>query len=124
VAVSYSINVVLIDDDINSCHIIEDLLDDYKRINLRGYATDIGSFQLLVKKTKPDVALMDINMPEMDGVETTRQALQKYPDLHILVLSMYSDIEYYNTMIELGVKGFILKDIDNNELGKLINYIR
>ncbi len=76
-----------------------------------------------LENIKPDVILMDINMPEMDGVETTRQALLKYPDLLILVLSMYSDIEYYNTMIDLGVKGFILKDIDNNELAEAIRRV-
>jgi DNA-binding NarL/FixJ family response regulator len=69
------------------------------------------------------VALMDINMPEMDGVETSKKALEIYPDLHILVLSMYSDVEYYNTMIDLGVKGFILKDIDNNELTDAIRRV-
>lgn len=72
---------------------------------------------------QPEIALMDINMPEMDGVETTKRALEIYPDLHILVLSMYSDVEYYNTMIDLGVKGFILKDIDNNELTEAIRRI-
>jgi DNA-binding NarL/FixJ family response regulator len=66
---------------------------------------------------------MDINMPEMDGMETTRQALLKFPDLHVLVLSMYSDVEYYNTMIELGVKGFVLKDIDNKELADAIRKV-
>jgi DNA-binding NarL/FixJ family response regulator len=80
-------------------------------------------FLKYLTEIKPDVVLMDINMPEMDGVETTRQALLKYPGLLILVLSMYSDIEYYNTMIDLGVKGFILKDIDNKELADAIRKV-
>ncbi len=73
-------------------------------------------FLTFLDNLKPDIALMDINMPEMDGVETTKRALNKCPGLNVLVLSMYGDIEYYNTMIDLGVKGFILKDIDNSEL--------
>lgn len=72
---------------------------------------------------KPDVVLMDINMPEMDGIETSKRAIEKYPDLNILVLSMYSDIDYYNTMIDIGVKGFILKDIENKELANAIRKI-
>jgi DNA-binding NarL/FixJ family response regulator len=80
-------------------------------------------FLKYLEDVKPDVALMDINMPEMDGVETTRQALIHHPGLFILVLSMYSDIEYYNTMIDLGVKGFILKDIDNKELTDAIRKV-
>ena len=65
---------------------------------------------------RPDLVLMDINMPEMNGVEATRKALQVYPDLNVLVLSMFGDEEYYHSMIELGVKGFILKDADASEL--------
>ena len=76
-----------------------------------------------LESLKPDVVLMDINMPEMDGVETTRRALEKFDDLNVLVLSMYGDIEYYNTMIDLGVKGFVLKDIDNDELADAIRRV-
>ena len=72
---------------------------------------------------KPDVVLMDINMPEMNGVEASKQALLKYPDMNILILSMFSDVEYYNTMIDIGVKGFILKDIDNDQLYDAIHKI-
>ncbi|MBN1951114.1 MAG: response regulator transcription factor [Bacteroidales bacterium] len=86
-------------------------------------ASNGKEFVFFLENMKPDLVLMDINMPEMDGVETTRQALQKYPDLNVLVLSMYGDVEYYNTMIDLGVKGFILKDIDNNELTNAIRKI-
>jgi DNA-binding NarL/FixJ family response regulator len=76
-----------------------------------------------LKEIKPDVVLMDINMPEMDGVQASKSAIEKYPDLNILVLSMYSDIEYYNTMIDIGVKGFILKDIENKELATAIRKV-
>jgi DNA-binding NarL/FixJ family response regulator len=86
-------------------------------------ASNGKEFMFFLNNLKPDVVLMDINMPEMDGVETTRQALAKYPDLNVLVLSMYSDVEYYNTMIDLGVKGFILKDIDNTELTSAIRKV-
>jgi DNA-binding NarL/FixJ family response regulator len=72
---------------------------------------------------QPDVILMDINMPIIDGVEATRKALEKYPDLKILVLSMFGEVDYYNTMIDLGVKGFILKDIDNEELIEAIRKV-
>jgi DNA-binding NarL/FixJ family response regulator len=86
-------------------------------------ASNGKQFLEFLKNYKPDVVLMDINMPELDGIETTRQALMEYPDLNVLVLSMYSDIEYYNTMISLGVKGFVLKDIDNDELAVAVRKV-
>jgi DNA-binding NarL/FixJ family response regulator len=86
-------------------------------------ASNGKQFLKFLENLKPEVVLMDINMPELDGVETTRRALEIYPDLHIIVLSMYDDVEYYNTMIDLGVKGFILKDIDNNELADALRKV-
>jgi DNA-binding NarL/FixJ family response regulator len=86
-------------------------------------ASNGKQFLNFLQNLKPEVVLMDINMPELDGVETTRRALEIYPDLHIIVLSMYDDVEYYNTMIDLGVKGFILKDIDNDELADALRKV-
>jgi DNA-binding NarL/FixJ family response regulator len=86
-------------------------------------ASNGKQFLHYLQNLKPEVVLMDINMPEMDGVETTQRALEIYPDLQIIVLSMYDDVEYYNTMIDLGVKGFILKDIDNDELADALRKV-
>ena len=71
----------------------------------------------------PDLVLMDIAMPVMDGVEASRQALEKYPDLKILTLSSFGDEHYYYKMVEAGVKGFILKDSNFSELNQAINTI-
>jgi DNA-binding NarL/FixJ family response regulator len=86
-------------------------------------ASNGKEFLQLLEKLKPDLVLMDINMPIMNGIEASKQALLKFPELNILVLSMYGDEEYYNTMIDLGVKGFLLKDADTSELKTAINKI-
>lgn len=57
-----------------------------------------------------DVVLMDIEMPEMNGIEATEAALRLKPDLKIIVLSMYGDEQYYYKMVDAGVKGFVLKN--------------
>ena len=57
-----------------------------------------------------DVVLMDIEMPEMNGIEATELALRLKPDLKIIVLSMYGDEQYYYKMVDAGVKGFVLKN--------------
>lgn len=67
-----------------------------------------------------DVVLMDIEMPEMNGIEATREALRLYPDLKIIVLSMYGDEQYYYQMIDAGAKGFMLK---NTGIENVINGI-
>ncbi|MBK8806223.1 MAG: response regulator transcription factor [Bacteroidales bacterium] len=59
---------------------------------------------------KPDVVLMDIEMPEMNGIETTQLAMSKCPDLKVIALSMYSYENYYSQMIDAGAKGFLLKN--------------
>lgn len=56
-----------------------------------------------------DVVLMDIEMPEMNGIEATEKALHLRPGLKVIVLSMYGDEQYYYKMVDAGVKGFVLK---------------
>lgn len=60
--------------------------------------------------TECDVVLMDIEMPEMNGIEATREALHLHPELKIIVLTMYGDEQYYYQMIDAGAKGFMLKN--------------
>ena len=67
-----------------------------------------------------DVVLMDIEMPEMNGVEATEVALRMKPNLKIIVLSMYGDEQYYYKMVDAGVKGFVLK---NSGIEKVITAI-
>lgn len=57
-----------------------------------------------------DIVLMDIEMPEMNGIEATERALFLKPDLKVIVLSMYGDEQYYYKMVDVGVKGFLLKN--------------
>jgi DNA-binding NarL/FixJ family response regulator len=71
----------------------------------------------------PDVILMDISMPVLNGYDTTVSALKKYPDLNIIILTMLSDEQYYLKMIEAGVKGFIQKKTGVDELFRSIEEV-
>ncbi len=110
------IQVALVDDHQLFRSGINFIIDDTEDIEVAFEASNGQEFLNFLKEFQPDLVLMDINMPVLDGVEATRRALEQFPDLKVLVLSMFGEVDYYNTMIDLGVKGFILKDIDNEEL--------
>jgi DNA-binding NarL/FixJ family response regulator len=79
-------------------------------------ASNGKEFIELIGIEKIDLALMDIAMPALDGVETTKQALLLQDDLKIIALTMYSDDSYYKKMIDAGVSGFLLKEAEINEV--------
>ncbi len=82
-----------------------------------------NEFLDIIDKHKPDVVLMDIDMPVLDGIETTKRAIKRHPDLKILTLSMFGDERHYREMINAGAKGFILKSSDIQELELAIKTI-
>lgn len=67
-------------------------------------------FLELLKTKRPDVVLMDISMPGMDGIEATRRAVSLFPDLKVIALSMHTDMDHFQDMIDAGVMGFLSKD--------------
>ncbi len=73
-------------------------------------ATNGREFMENVEAFNPDLVLMDIDMPELNGIDATKEALKRFPELKIVALSMYSDENYYTEMIEAGAKGFLLKN--------------
>ncbi|MGE0079252.1 MAG: response regulator [Bacteroidales bacterium] len=99
------------------------MLSSQANVEVMAQANNGKEFIDLLKVSKPDIVLLDIEMPVMDGVEATRQAIQIHPDIKILILSMHNDEEFYSSMIDLGVKGFILKESDSSEVKKAIDEI-
>lgn len=79
--------------------------------------------QKLDNKSLPDVVLMDINMPEMDGFQTTQWLKQNHPDVKVLALSMYDNETSIIRMLKCGAKGYILKDAEPAELKAAIEAV-
>ncbi len=86
-------------------------------------AGDGHEFLVQLEKSQPDLVFMDINMPGLDGIETTLKALEKYPELKIIALSMYADEDYYTRMINAGARGFILKNSGIQEVEDCIRNV-
>ncbi|MBN1926930.1 MAG: response regulator transcription factor [Prolixibacteraceae bacterium] len=104
--------VMLVDDHQLFREGLKLLLQENELISEIYQAENGEQYLKLIEITLPDVVLMDIDMPVMDGVEATRRSLERYPGLKIIALSMYSDEDYYLKMIEAGAMGFILKNSD------------
>lgn len=87
---------------------------------------DVGSgeeFLSALMQVQPDVVFMDYAMPEMNGAETTRRALELFPDLKVITLSMFGDNAYYSNMMSSGAKGFLLKDSEFNEVVEAVETV-
>jgi DNA-binding NarL/FixJ family response regulator len=104
------ISVILVDDHQLFREGLKLMLNLNSKIGTIYQAANGVEFLEFLEKITPDVVLMDIDMPLMDGVEATKRALLLNPGLKIIALSMYGDDEYYIKMIEAGARGFILKN--------------
>jgi DNA-binding NarL/FixJ family response regulator len=80
-------------------------------------------FLEMIDKINVDIVLMDISMPGIDGISATAMAIEKHPDLKIIILTMFCDQEYFNKMIKAGASGFLLKDSGKDELAKALTKV-
>jgi len=112
--------VVIVDDHEMFRAGVKVLLRKSENVEFVGEAANGADFLELMETIKPDVVLMDISMPVMDGIETTKQAIKQNPDIKILALSMFGEEEYYYKMVQAGVCGFVLKSSGINELENAI----
>ena len=114
------IRIIITDDHQLFRNGLKILLNAFSEFEIVGEASNGEEFLKTLKNTKADIALMDINMPEMDGIEATIQGIKFSPGLAVIALSMYGEEEYYNKMIDAGAKGFLLKDSDISEVKEAI----
>jgi DNA-binding NarL/FixJ family response regulator len=118
------IRIIIADDHQLFRNGLKILLNAFQEFEVTGEASNGEEFLRLLKNTPGDVVLMDINMPEMDGIEATRRGLRLNPDIDIIALSMYGEEEYYYKMVDAGAKGFLLKDSDISEVKEAILTVR
>ena len=110
------IRVLLADDHTILREGIRALLDDQADIEVIGEAEDGQSTVKLVAKLTPDVVVMDIAMPLLNGLEATRQIQRDYPQVKVLILTMHENEEYIRQVLAAGALGYILKDAAARDL--------
>lgn len=92
-------------------------------ISVIGGVSDGTEVLDFVEKEKPDIILMDIRMPVMDGVECTKRLKEKYPEIKIIVLTTFDDDKYVFSALKYGASGYLLKGISVDELEKALHVV-
>jgi two-component system, NarL family, response regulator DegU len=118
-----TIKIILADDHSIVRNGIKSTLHDAKNIKIIGEASNGLEAIDAVKKLQPDVVVMDITMPEMNGIDATAQITKKYPSTKCLVLSMHDNEDYVFKSIEAGALGYIMKDTSKEEFIKAIETV-
>ena len=111
-----NIRVLLADDHTLLRSGIKALLEDEPDIAVVGEAEDGREAVKLAHALRPNLVLMDIAMPLLNGLEATRQIKREHPEIKVLVLTMYDHEEYYRQVLEAGASGYIIKRAAANEL--------
>lgn len=115
-----SIKVLLVDDQQLVRDGISALLNLQEGIQVVGTACNGLEALEIQEKEKADVILMDIRMPEMDGIQATRAIKENYPLTHIIMLTTFDDEEYIIRSLQSGACGYLLKDIPTQDLAQAI----
>jgi len=120
---SASIRVVLVDDHALVRQGFRRILEDDPELQVVGEASNGLDAIGLVKKTDPDVVVMDMAMPEMSGLHATMELMKQRPGTKVLILSMYSDEQYVRNALDAGAKGYILKNAIENDLTRAVKAV-
>jgi DNA-binding NarL/FixJ family response regulator len=118
-----TLKVVIADDQLLLRAGFRKLLDGEDGVSVVGDAADGQEAVELVERFRPDVVLMDIRMPVLDGIEATRRIAAHYPDTAVLVLTTYDLDEYVFAALDAGAAGFLLKDCPPDELTSAIRVV-
>lgn len=118
--VTLNIKVMLADDHVLMREGIRQLLEFDGSIEVIGEASDGEECLQKLEKVKPDVLLLDINMPKLNGIEVLEEIKRKKINVKVLILTVHNEVDYLIRAVDIGVDGYILKDSESAELKKAI----
>ncbi len=102
---------------------VKSLLSKNKEITVGGEASSGAEAIEKYRALKPDLLILDISMPDMNGMDTAEQILKEDPEAKIIILSMYDDEDYISRCIEHGVKGYVVKNETGSELDHAVKTV-
>lgn len=117
------IQVLLVDDQMIIRQGLRSLLESKPDLKVVGEAENGQQAIEQVELLKPDIVLMDVRMPIMDGVAATRNIGQRFPQTRVLILTTFDDDEYVSRAMQFGARGYLLKDTHSEELAQAIRSV-
>lgn len=117
------IRIIIADDHTVVREGTRSLLEKEKDMEVVGEARDGEEAVKLIEQMQPDVAIIDISMPKLSGVEVTRQIKPRYPSVAILILTAYDNDEYVFALLEAGAAGYLLKDASSREVVEAVRSV-
>lgn len=115
--------IVIIDDHQLFREGVKRILQFEEQFEVVAEGADGNEAIVLVEKYRPDLVIMDINMPNINGVEATRQLIDTYPDTKVVVLSIHDDENYVMHALQSGASGYLLKDMDADTLIEAVKVV-
>ena len=118
-----SLRLLLGDDHTLVRHGLRKILEEKPEWQVVGEAGDGREAARLAEDVKPDVAILDIGMPLLNGIEATRQIIRRVPSCRVLILSMHADEAYLGRALQAGAKGYLLKDSAATDLVQAVTAV-
>ncbi|MBE2231453.1 MAG: response regulator transcription factor [Chitinophagaceae bacterium] len=115
--------VFIVDDHYMVIEGIRSLLQAEKGIEWSGHAQSAASCLAFLRREQPDVLLMDINLPDMSGIDLCREVKQLYPSVFVIGLSTFNQQSFIQRMMENGASGYVLKNATQEELTEAISLV-
>lgn len=117
------IQVILADDHAVVRQGIRDFLQTDPQIRVTGEADNGKAAWRLIERRPPDVAVLDIRMPDLSGIELTKRIKERYPQVRVLILSAYDDEPYILALLRAGADGYILKTAQGDDLVRAVKRV-
>ena len=116
--------ILIVDDHRVVIKGVKSALADYPEFEVVGEAFNGRQAVKLVESLRPDIVIMDISMPELNGINATLQIKKMFPDVYIIIFTMYSNKEYVIDLFMAGISGYVLKDDPMSELISALKAVR